>query len=290
MDFEGDAFGVIPRGGRRDLEPLGDHLLPRQNEKPSTQLNTDRHNNDTDSLSRRRTRPHPLPVTTIAAHQVFTTKAYQARVLGNLGLKVPLQTLAINKAAAAPVKAIIWANRARAAAAAVRPAVLVGRAVPSPITASSAQNVGQAVSQNNGQNDGQNDDQNASQNAGENADQNVGQNASPIVSQNADQNASPSEDQHEGLDIHRQVPPHLVEDYLTTRAAQRAAARPQRRRDRLSTLRKATSKKVQEKMMKFPTLGRRPKEPEAEPVGGVQEEHFTPSPSSSSHLKARSSF
>jgi hypothetical protein len=37
MDFEGDAFGVIPRGGRRDLEPLGDHLLPRQNEKPSTQ-------------------------------------------------------------------------------------------------------------------------------------------------------------------------------------------------------------------------------------------------------------
>ncbi|OBT88551.1 hypothetical protein VE02_03969 [Pseudogymnoascus sp. 03VT05] len=134
-----------------------------------------------------------------------------------------------------------------------------------------SQNIGQAVSKHKDQND----DQNASQNAGQNADQI----ASPNEGQNADQNARPREGQHEGLNIHRYVPEHLAEEYLNARAAERAAAQPRRRRrDRLSTLSRETSKKVQEKMMKFATLGRRPKEPKLEFVGGVLEEHFTPPP------------
>ncbi|OBT76920.1 hypothetical protein VF21_04720 [Pseudogymnoascus sp. 05NY08] len=126
-----------------------------------------------------------------------------------------------------------------------------------------SQNVGQAVSRDTGQNGGQSDDQNAGQ--------------------NADQNASPNEGQNEGQGIHRYVPDHLVEEYLAAcadeLAAERAAAQPRtRRRDRLPTLSRDTSKKVKEKMTKFATLGRRPKEPEPEPIGGVLEEHFTPSP------------
>ncbi|OBT46301.1 hypothetical protein VE00_02708 [Pseudogymnoascus sp. WSF 3629] len=106
----------------------------------------------------------------------------------------------------------------------------------------------------------------------------VGQDGSQDERQPEIQNASENiglADEHEGLQIHRRVPEHLVEDYLNARAA---AAQPRRRRDRLPTLSKATSKKVKEKMMKFATLGRRPREPEAEPTGGVLEEHFTPSP------------
>jgi hypothetical protein len=141
------------------------------------------------------------------------------------------------------------------------------------------QNAGQNASPNEDENADQkaspDDGQNAGQNASPNEDENANQKASPDEGQNAGQNASPNEDEHEGLQIHRRVPEHLVEDYLNARAA---TAQPRRRRDRLPTLSKATSKKVKEKMMKFATLGRRPREPEAEPTGGVLEEHFTPSP------------
>ncbi|KFZ03313.1 hypothetical protein V501_09391 [Pseudogymnoascus sp. VKM F-4519 (FW-2642)] len=135
-----------------------------------------------------------------------------------------------------------------------------------------SQNVGQAVSK------GLNEDQNDDQNTDQNADQNADQIATPNEGQDAGQDATPNEGEHEGMNIHRRVPPHLVVDYLNARAAERAAQQPRRRRDRLSTLSKATNKKVKEKMTKFSTLGMRPKEPEPEPIGGVLEEHFTPSP------------
>lgn len=131
---------------------------------------------------------------------------------------------------------------------------------------SANQNVGQDASQPGNQPE----NQNVSQNAGQNASQNAGQN----VSHNASQNVSRSVGRNVGRIYHRLAPSPVLEDYRNSRVPP-GGRRRDRARNSLSTFGRETGKKIKEKASKFATLGRKAKEPQQDPVGGVLEP-FTP--------------
>ena len=124
------------------------------------------------------------------------------------------------------------------------------------------------------QNVGQDASQPANQPGNQNVSQNVGHNVSHNAGHNAGQNMRHSMGRNAGRNYHRLAPSPVLEDYRNSRVPP-GGRRRDRARNSLSTFGRETGKKIKEKASKFASLGRKAKEPQQDPVGGVLEP-FTP--------------